>query len=188
MFWASLAPLFVMIALCIFVGDPGQLLFGHQRLGRGGARFPRLKLRMMVVDAGQRPSELPMSGRTAHSAWESARKLRRNPGVSAAGAFPGKAGFDELPHPFDMLRNGMSLAGRRPIGPAESPRHGCLIGEDASVLSRITGLWQVSGPNDISCAERVTPDVAFVGSCSTRPCLRIALATVSVAPCSRGSY
>lgn len=184
----SLVPLFVIIALCVFVSDPGPIFFSHHRVGRGGAMFPCLKFRTMVVDAAQRLNELLMSDPIARAEWTSDHKLRRDPRVTPIGAFLRKTSLDELPQLFNVLRNEMSLVGPRPISLAEITRYGCHIREYASVLPGITGLWQVSGRNDVSYAERVALDVAFVGSYSVRLYLKIALVTVPVVLCSRGSY
>jgi lipopolysaccharide/colanic/teichoic acid biosynthesis glycosyltransferase len=74
----------------------------------------------------------------------------------------------------------MSLVGPRPITVAELPRYGQVRWHYLSVRPGMTGLWQVSGRNDVSYDERVELDRRYVESDSLRMRLTILWRTVHV--------
>ncbi|MBB5061650.1 lipopolysaccharide/colanic/teichoic acid biosynthesis glycosyltransferase [Granulicella aggregans] len=86
-------------------------------------------------------------------------KHLRDPRVTGFGAFLRRTSLDELPQLFNVLRGDMSLIGPRPVVLAELKRYR----EDAhfykSVYPGMTGLWQVSGRNDIRACSRYEIDV-----------------------------
>ena len=82
----------------------------------------------------------------------------------------------------------MSLVGPRPIVAAEVSRYGSRFGHYCSVRPGITGLWQVSGRNDVSYRRRVAIDTCYAQSQSLLLDLRILLATVPSVLLRKGSY
>lgn len=55
----------------------------------------------------------------------------------------------------------MSLVGPRPMVPSETFRYGEALSLVLSVRPGVTGVWQVSGRNDLSYQERVRIDMAY---------------------------
>jgi lipopolysaccharide/colanic/teichoic acid biosynthesis glycosyltransferase len=184
----ALAPLLALVAMIIYVSDPGPVLFGHKRIGRGGQTFLCLKFRSMVVDAQQRLQELLASDPVARAEWERDHKLKRDPRITAIGSFLRQSSLDELPQLFNVLRGDMSLVGPRPIVFDEVPRYRRYFSDYCEVRPGITGLWQVSGRNDVSYRRRVAMDVTYVRSASLRLNLRILAMTVPSVLKSQGSY
>jgi lipopolysaccharide/colanic/teichoic acid biosynthesis glycosyltransferase len=183
-----LAPLMTAIAALIYILDPGPIIFAHTRIGRGGRSFPCLKFRTMVVDADVRLKHLLETSAEARDEWERDHKLRDDPRVIGIGRFLRKSSLDELPQLWNVIRGEMSLVGPRPIVVGEIARYGRYFEHYCLVRPGITGLWQVSGRNDVSYRRRVAFDVAYSRSRSFVMDMRIILFTVPSVLMQKGSY
>ena len=70
--------------------------------------------------------------------------------------------LDELPQLISVLKGDMSVVGPRPLVTEELCKYGDKIGKVLTIRPGITGLWQVSGRNDIPYPQRVQIDVYYV--------------------------
>ncbi|MBW6416939.1 sugar transferase [Celeribacter sp. PS-C1] len=155
-----IAPL--VLVLCVMVcRDGGSGLFGHARVGKGGKIFKCWKIRTMVPDAQERLEALLKSDPAARAEWEKDRKLRNDPRVTPLGDFLRKSSLDELPQLWNVLKGEMSLIGPRPVTEPELVMYGKDAAIYAALRPGVTGLWQVSGRNDVSYKERVELDVRY---------------------------
>lgn len=157
-----LAPLLLVLALLVYITDPGPVLFGHQRIGRDARFFRCLKFRTMVVDAEARLQEMLERDPEARAEWLAEHKLRRDPRITRIGRFLRRSSLDELPQLINVLIGDMSLVGPRPIVIDEVQRYGRYFLNYCSVRPGITGLWQVCGRSNVSYVRRVAMDVAYV--------------------------
>lgn len=182
-----LSPLLMYLGLRIRM-DGGPAVFAHQRVGRNGTIFPCFKFRSMVVDAQAQLEQLLASDPALRAQWERDHKLKDDPRISAIGHFLRKTSLDELPQLFNVLRGEMSLVGPRPIVSAELEKYG----EDAEyflmVRPGITGLWQVSGRNDVGYEKRVYLDTWYVKNWSLWYDIAILFKTVRVVLRRDGAY
>jgi len=183
-----IAPLMVLLAVAIKIQDGGPILFAHTRLGRGGRAFRCWKFRSMVVDAEERLFALLARDETARAEWAADHKLRRDPRVTPLGAFMRVSSLDELPQLLNVLAGHMSLVGPRPIVTAEVARYGRWYRHYCAVRPGITGLWQVSGRNDVDYRRRVAMDVLFARSAGIGLYLWVLAATVPAVVWRKGSY
>ena len=183
-----LAPLLLVISAAIYCFDPGPILFKQKRVGFGGARFSCYKFRSMCVDAEARLEDLLARDPNARAEWASDQKLKCDPRITRIGYFLRKSSLDELPQLFNVLLGEMSLVGPRPIVETEAPRYGRYIAHYCSVRPGITGLWQVSGRNDVHYRRRVAMDVIYSRSRSLPMNVRILVMTVPSVLLSRGTY
>ena len=181
-------PLLLLIAIVMQVTSPGPLIFVQQRVGRRGVMFPCLKIRTMHVNAGEMLARLLEEDAAARAEWAKDFKLRVDPRITPTGGILRKTSLDELPQLFNVLVGHMSIVGPRPIVPAEVERYGVHFGEYCSVRPGLTGLWQVSGRNDISYTERVQLDRRYAASKSLSLDLTIMLRTVPAMLRARGCY
>src|SRR6202012_5496490 len=94
------------------------------RVGFGGKYFDCLKFRTMVTDAPERLRKHLESDPVAAAEWETNRKLRDDPRVTAIGAILRKSSLDELPQLFNVLTGDMSIVGPRPVTDEELERYG----------------------------------------------------------------
>ena len=184
----ALAPLLLLVALLIYVSDPGPVIFGHLRIGRGGQSFRCLKFRSMVTDAQERLAALLASDPEARAEWQRDHKLKKDPRITAIGSFLRQSSLDELPQLFNVLSGEMSLVGPRPIVLDEVARYSRYFSQYCAVRPGITGLWQVSGRSDVSYRRRVAMDVTYVRAQSFRLNLMILMMTVPSVLASQGSY
>jgi len=182
------APLMIVVAIAIKIQDGGPIFFGHSRIGYGGKSFRCWKFRSMVVDAEARLSALLARDPEARREWEADQKLRRDPRVTLLGRVLRVSSIDEIPQLFNVLRGEMSLVGPRPIVTAEVARYGRRFAQYCSVRPGITGLWQISGRNDVSYRRRVAMDSVFAASLSLSLYLKILFATVPAVMKREGSY
>jgi exopolysaccharide production protein ExoY len=182
------APVMLLTGLCICLRDSGPALFAHERIGAGGRSFRCLKFRTMVVDSDARLAELLATDAAAQEEWRRDHKLRRDPRVTAFGRFLRKSSLDELPQLINVLLGEMSLVGPRPIVQAEVTKYGRFFRHYAAVQPGITGLWQVSGRNDVPYRRRVAMDRLYACRRGLLLYVGILLKTVPAVLLRRGSY
>ncbi len=182
------APMMLLTALAVKLQDGGPILFGHSRIGRDGRTFKCLKFRSMVVDAEARLQALLRSDPAARAEWERDHKLRRDPRVTVFGEFLRRSSIDELPQLLNVLRGEMSLVGPRPITQAEAVRYRRYFTVYCQVRPGITGLWQVSGRNDVSYRRRIALDVTYAKLRSLRLYFGILAATGPAVLARRGAH
>lgn len=183
-----LGPMMLLIAVCTYVADPGPILFAHRRVGYRGQVFACLKFRSMAVNAAERLQDLLERDPVAREEWARDHKLRDDPRIVGIGRFLRKSSLDELPQLFNVLRGEMSLVGPRPIVAEEIERYGRYFARYCGVKPGITGLWQVSGRNDVTYRRRVAIDVKYAAIHSVGLYFKILALTVPMVLISRGSY
>jgi len=181
------APLLLLLALAV-ASDGGPALFGHRRVGAGGRPFKCWKFRSMVVDAEAALARTLANDPEARREWQRDFKLRRDPRVTRLGRFLRKSSLDELPQLFSVITGKMSLIGPRPIVADEVERYGAGFADYTACRPGITGLWQVSGRNDIDYAERVAIDRRYLRSWSFAGDMAILVRTVGVVLRRNGAY
>jgi len=182
-----LAPLFIWIALRI--GQSGTpIFFSHSRVGRHGSIFPCYKFRTMVPDADRVLQRLLEADPTARAEWDREFKLKNDPRVTPIGKFLRETSLDELPQIWNVLKGDMSLVGPRPVVVEELQRYGDDRSFYLQVRPGITGLWQISGRNDVDYSYRVSLDTWYVRNWSLWYDLAILMKTVSVVFGRKGAY
>ena len=184
-----LAPLMAAIALKLRLVDKGPVLFAHARVGRDGASFRCLKFRSMVPNAKEVLERLLASDPAARAEWERDYKLKDDPRVTPFGRLLRRTSLDELPQLLNVVRGDMSLVGPRPVVPAELDRYGEAKIYYLQVRPGLTGLWQVSGRNDVDYERRVSLDAWYVRNWTLWYDVLILLKTLLVVPSrSSGAY
>lgn len=181
-------PLLIFIAIAIRAHDGGPVLFRHRRVGLNGKQFYCLKFRTMSVDAETKLKELLAADPAARAEWERDFKLRNDPRVTPIGHFLRRSSLDELPQIFNLMRGEMNLVGPRPIVEAEVPRYGWRYKHYCAVKPGITGLWQVSGRNDVSYRSRVAMDSLYARRRTLMLDIRLLAATLPAVLSKRGCY
>jgi exopolysaccharide production protein ExoY len=157
-----LSPLMLLIAALVVVTSPGPVFYGSPRIGSAKPEFKAWKFRSMYADADHRLSKLLDSDPAARSEYEMYRKLRDDPRIIPVGRIIRTTSLDELPQLFNILRGEMSVVGPRPKLLNERNMFGDSLPVVLSVKPGLTGLWQVSGRNNLTVEERVRLDVKYV--------------------------
>ena len=183
-----LLPLIVAIAILIKLDSPGSIFYLQTRIGQGGKRFKAWKFRTMVPDAAKSLQDYLEKHPELQDAWEKDHKLRRDPRVTRIGSFLRRTSLDELPQLWNILRGEMSLVGPRPIVDEEIERYGNKFPLYTKVIPGLTGLWQVSGRNNITYQERVNLDAYYVRNWSVWLDIYILTRTIWVVVTGEGAY
>ena len=177
-----LSPVLALIALAVKFHDNGPILFRQVRVGRNGALFDCLKFRSMTPDAEA------MLHIVIGQEWGETRKIRRDPRVTRLGRILRLTSLDELPQFVNVLRGDMSLVGPRPVIPDETRLYGRWLADYCSIRPGLTGLWQVSGRNDLPYARRVAMDVWLARNLSLKVYLTLLLRTAPAVISRKGVY
>lgn len=154
-----LAPVLALVALAIRLDSPGPVFFLQNRLGRGRRSFQCIKFRTMYLDAEERLRAYVANHPESQAEWEQFAKLKTfDPRVTRVGWLLRRVSLDELPQLMNVLRGQMSLVGPRPYLPSETARMGDSVDTILKAPPGITGLWQVSGRNQLTFAQRLRLD------------------------------
>lgn len=184
----AVAPAFLVLVLLLQIDSRGPVFFVQQRVGRNGILFPCFKLRTMLVDSAERLEKLLVESSEARAEWDADHKLRSDPRITKLGRFARLFSLDELPQLANILLGHMSVVGPRPIVEAEIWRYGPSFADYCMVRPGLTGLWQVSGRNDVSYDARVRLDREYARNKSMMLDLNIIARTFTVVLGGRGAY
>jgi Undecaprenyl-phosphate galactose phosphotransferase WbaP len=180
--------LFAGLALAVKLTSPGPVFYGQKRIGRGGHEFMAWKFRSMVKDADAQLKTYLEVHPELREEWERDHKLKDDPRVTWIGRLLRRTSLDELPQLWNILRGDMSLVGPRPIVQDEVAKYGERFALFCKVRPGLSGLWQVSGRNDTTYAERVALDCYYVRNWSVWLDLVILARTVRVVLLGKGAY
>jgi exopolysaccharide biosynthesis polyprenyl glycosylphosphotransferase len=179
-----LAPVMALLAISIRLHDGGPALFTQVRIGKDGREFRIYKFRTMVVDAEKQQAELL----TINDSDGVLFKLRKDPRVTAVGAYLRRWSMDELPQLFNVFLGDMSLVGPRPAVPDEVAKYADHVRRRLVVKPGLTGLWQVNGRSDLSWDESVRLDLRYAENWSFALDLQILWKTISALVKGAGAY
>jgi lipopolysaccharide/colanic/teichoic acid biosynthesis glycosyltransferase len=186
-FFIFLLPLFVTIAVCVRISSHGPAIYSQSRVGLKGRIFRFYKFRSMAHNSDEVLSSFLDSDRDARFQWDTYQKLDRDPRVTPFGRFIRKTSIDELPQFWNVLVGDMSLVGPRPCVPEQEGRYGKYWSAYCSMRPGLTGLWQVSGRNNLSYADRVRLDARYAREWSLWLDIKILFRTVKVVLTAHGS-
>jgi lipopolysaccharide/colanic/teichoic acid biosynthesis glycosyltransferase len=177
-------PLLLLLAVLVKISSQGPMLHRRRVVGQYGTTFDALKFRTMVVDADERLTRDP----ALKAKFAVNHKLTNDPRVTPVGKWLRKWSLDELPQLLNVVRGEMWLIGPRMISPAELDKYGGQAGKLVSIKPGITGLWQVSGRQDLSYQRRVELDMFYIDNWSFAADVRILVKTVWVVLSTRGAH
>ncbi len=156
--------LFVIIGPMIRLASPGPVIFSQIRIGRNGKPFRMYKFRSMVNGAENQKEDLEKSNEvpdgmtfkiTDDPRIISSGKKGRKGQPKGIGFFIRRTSIDEFPQFFNVLKGDMSIVGTRPPLPEEWEKYQFHHRARMGTRPGITGLWQISGRNDIVDFEEI---------------------------------
>lgn len=141
--------LYIIIAVIIFIDDPGPVMFKQKRIGKGKSYFQLHKFRSMKMST---PHDIPTH-------------MLDNPEqyITRVGRFLRKSSLDELPQVWDIFIGKMSIIGPRPALwnqddlISERDKYGA-----NDVRPGLTGLAQISGRDELEIAVKAKLDGDYV--------------------------
>lgn len=183
----ALSPV-ILVSVLVLSVQSGPVFFQHQRVGRLGKCFQCNKFRTMVVDAEEKLRGILASDPAAKKYWEKEFKLKNDPRITWIGGFLRKTSFDELPQLLNVLKGEMSLVGPRPVTSGELRSYGASVGCYLACKPGLTGLWQISGRNDVAYSRRVAMDRFYARNANVLMDVKIIFKTAVSVLKARGAY
>ena len=183
-----LIALFAVVAFLIKVTSPGPVLYKHKRIGLDGKEIWIWKFRTMTHNSEFVLQEHLKEDPVLQIEWEANFKLKDDPRVTMIGRFLRRTSLDEFPQIWNVLKGEMSLIGPRPIVKEEIALYGDEFEIYKQVLPGITGLWQISGRNNLPYPDRVKLDVYYIQNWSIWLDIHILMHTVLATLQARGAY
>ena len=184
----ALVPLFAVLSVLVRISSPGPIFFGSKRKGIGGELFKAWKFRSMVVNGHEVLERHFAEHPEDRAIFERDHKLKNDPRITRIGRFLRKTSLDELPQLINVLRGEMSLVGPRPILEDEHAKYGQVYDLYVTMRPGITGLWQVSGRNNLEYEERLRYTRFYVQNWSCTLDLYILWRTIKTALFQEGAY
>ena len=184
------SPIFISIALLVKLSSRGPIFFLQKRVGKNKKTFNCIKFRTMHPEAEDILENLIVNNKALRKEFEETHKLKNDPRITNIGKFLRKTSLDEIPQILNVIKMEMSIVGPRPIVKKEILKYGKSYKKVISIKPGITGLWQVSGRNNLSYKRRVILDCLYVDNMSPIIDLRIIIRTFGVIffPNDRGAY
>ena len=190
LFLITFLPLFILISLLIKLSSRGPIFFIQKRIGKNNIPFKCIKFRTMHPESKYILENLLLKDSSLKKEFEETHKIKNDPRITTIGKLLRKTSLDELPQFINVLRGEMSIIGPRPIVKAEKDKYGKNFKRVFLIKPGITGLWQVSGRNNLTYKRRVMLDLNYAENYNLLMDLRILLRTFGVIlfPLDRGAY
>jgi Undecaprenyl-phosphate galactose phosphotransferase WbaP len=184
------SPVYLLLTLLIAISSPGPIFYIQERVGKDHKRFGCIKFRTMVENADEILGEMILTSPQMRQEFEEGFKLKDDPRITKIGKFLRCTSLDEFPQFWNVLRGDMSVVGPRPLVPDELSKYGRHINKVLTIRPGITGLWQVSGRNDIPYHRRIQIDVYYVNCQNLWLDLWVIIKTIGVVviPKNNGAY
>lgn len=184
------SPVYLLLMILIALNSQGPIFYVQQRVGKDHQPFKCIKFRTMIDNADQALANMIQDSDQMRQEFETSFKLKEDPRITSLGRFLRLTSLDEFPQFWNVLKGEMSVVGPRPLVPEELPKYGRKINTVLKIKPGITGLWQVSGRNDIPYPKRVQIDVYYAISHNWLLDLWIVYKTIGVMlfPRNNGAY
>jgi len=174
----------IFVAPAIFIEDPGPVIFKQRRVGKNGRYFNIYKFRSMYKGAPQDIDKLKEYNEMNGPVF----KIKDDPRITKVGKIIRRTSLDEFPQFFNVLKGDMSIVGTRPPTVEEFKKYSTHHKRRLSMKPGITGLWQISGRNEISDFEEIVKlDCYYIDNWSLSWDLKIIFQTIGVVLKRRGS-
>jgi len=171
-----LSPLLIIIYFAVKLTSTGPAIYKQQRCGINGKNFTFYKFRSMYDNAAKiKPT---LQNNNEMEGW--AFKIKNDPRITPVGKFIRRFSLDELPQLWNVLKGDMSLVGPRPALPEEVEKFKLWERRRLSMKPGMTGLWQVSGRNQLPNDQWVVYDLKYIDNWSLSNDIKIILKTLLV--------
>lgn len=162
-------PIWIVVPILIALSSPGPIVYRHRRIGQNGEPFDMYKFRSMVADADEILHKRNKKLLKKFKALDWKLEAKDDPRITPLGRILRALTIDEFPQLYNVLRGQMSMIGPRAYLAAELaaqvkkyPETRPLMHVVLTAKPGLTGLWQVSGRNEISFDKRVALDAQYV--------------------------
>ncbi|WP_438789002.1 sugar transferase [Enterococcus sp. DIV0756] len=172
-----ISPIMLWIGYKIHKDEPGSpVIFAQKRVGRNGKLFTMYKFRSMCVDAEEKLDKLVDKNEIKGAMF----KMKEDPRVTEFGKFIRRTSLDELPQLINVIKGDMSLIGPRPPLQREVAEYTQYDMQRLLVKPGCSGLWQVSGRNEVHFDEMVNFDIEYILKRNTIYDIKLILNTIKI--------
>lgn len=180
-----ISPIMLWVAYKIHKEDPNcPVIFAQKRVGRNGKLFTMYKFRSMCPDAEEQLGGLLDKNELKGAMF----KIKEDPRITEFGKFIRRTSLDELPQLINVIKGDMSLIGPRPPLQREVAEYTQFDMQRLLVKPGCSGLWQVSGRNDVDFDEMVEFDIDYIQNRGLRMDISLIIKTIKVMLKSDGAY
>jgi lipopolysaccharide/colanic/teichoic acid biosynthesis glycosyltransferase len=180
-----LSPLFLIVALLMKIEEPrGPIFFSQTRIGKNEIPFKMYKFRSMCVDAEEKLEALLKLNEVEGAMF----KMKDDPRITRVGKFIRKTSIDELPQLWNVIKGDMSLVGPRPPLVREVEVYTTFDKQRLLVKPGCTGVWQISGRNEVGFDEMVALDLTYIENIGLVRDIEIIVKTVVVMLKPNGAF
>ena len=193
-----LSPILLLISFLVLITDGHEVFVKEPlRLGMKGKEFKMYKFRTMIPNAHSEIENNPMYAKTKEK-WikhDGKLKISEDQRITWIGKILRKTDIDELPQLLNVIRGEMSVVGPRPMYMGEVNRYLAKNSLGRKYIKRtlrirpgMTGIWQVSGRNEIKFKDRVVLESKYAAHINFKDDLKIFFKTPLVVLTRKGVY
>ena len=185
-----LIPLFLIIGILIKISSKGSIIYIQKRIGKNNTSFSCFKFRTMHPQSKYLLKKILIKNPDFKNQFSETRKIINDPRITKIGRFLRLSSLDELPQIFNVLKGDMSFIGPRPIVKSEIKKYGKHFRKVFSIKPGISGLWQVSGRNNLTYDRRVELDIHYSENINFLLDIKIFIKTIIVIlfPFGKGAF
>ena len=174
-----LIPIGIIVKIAyVCSGDRYSILYAQPRIGKNGKVFKIIKFRSMVPDAEQILIELMKDDKKIAKEYSKNKKLVNDPRITKVGKIIRRWSIDEMPQFLNVFWGSMSVIGNRPYLLSEKKEMGTYYNQIVKTKPGITGLWQISGHNEVLFKSRLELEATYSDLASLSLDTHILLRTV----------
>lgn len=187
------ALLTVIAGPVIFLADPGPVFYSQERVGKNGRIFNMYKFRSMYKDAEKDKDKYLKDNEMQGYMF----KMDDDPRIIGSGAdgkrhgigwFLRRTSIDEFPQFLNVFLGEMSLVGTRPPTVDEWEKYEMRHRARLAMKPGITGLWQISGRNEITDFDEIVDmDMEYINTWTISGDIKIIFKTVGAVITGRGA-
>ncbi len=181
LFFVPIVPLLILL---IKIDSKGPAFYKQERSGRNGRRFVMYKFRTMIEEAESQRFDLEQHNEMEGPVF----KIKNDFRITRIGKILRKTSVDEIPQFFNVLKGEMSIVGPRPLPVYESEKITNTARKRLSMKPGITGLWQVSGRNEVDFDKWMGLDLRYIENWSLWLDIKIILKTLLILLSRKGAY
>jgi len=179
-----LSPLFFVLPLLIKIESKGPVFHKRKVVGKNNVPFFAYKFRTMVKDA----DKILKNDKTLNKNFLGNFKIKKDPRITQVGYYLRKYSLDEVPQLINILKGQMSLVGPRMMTDIELQEYGKWRNLILIMKPGLSGLWQVSGRQNVSFQRRIGFDIDYVTNWSLWKDIQIIFKTFIVVLKAEGAY
>jgi len=172
--------LHVIISILIKLDSKGDVFFKQKRLGKDGKVFEVYKYRTMYINGKEILQKYLKNNPDEITYYKKYHKYKNDPRITKLGKILRDSSLDELPQLINIIKGEMSLVGPRPYMLEEKEKLKDYKHFILKVKPGITGIWQVSGRNNLTFKERNELEVWYIKNWSLWADIVILIKTIKV--------